>query len=137
MLNEKVKLIVIRNEVIDNIVDLTVERLDAWGIKDVNEHELAFSVNSTIEKVKNVTNQLAIPAGLTYTVVDMICGDFLQKRLDTGKLPEFNVEQAIKTLKIGDTSTTFQDGGKSGIDLLISSLIDGKGDLLSYRKLKW
>lgn len=138
MLNDQVKSIVNGDEVVNNIIDLTIERLqETWKIDNINEYELAYSVNFTIESVKNTTNQLAIPVGLTYTVVDMVCGDFLQKRLDTGNLPEFNVEQAIKSLKIGDTTTTFENGGKSGIELLIASLTGGRGDVLSYRRLKW
>lgn len=138
MLADEVKAIVNGDEVVENIIDLTVERLEIeWKIEDIQAFELAYSVSLTVESIKNATNQLNIPEGLTFTAVDMVCGEFLQKRLDTGNLEEFEVEQAIKTLKIGDTTTTFQDGGKSGIELLIHSLHSREGDLLSHRKLKW
>lgn len=137
VLTDEVIEIVLGDEVIVKIVDLTVKRLEDWGIEDIQPFELAFSVNSVIEYIKNTTNQTIVPEGLTFTAVDMICGEFLQKRLDTDNLPEFQVEQAVKTLKIGDTSTTFQDGGESGVHLLISTLSGRKDDVLSHRKLKW
>ena len=137
MLADEVKAIVNGDATIDNIIDLTVERLDSWEIKEIQPFELAFAVNSVTEYIKNATNQLTVPEGLTFTAVDMVCGEFLQKRLDTGNLEEFKVEQAIKTLKIGDTSTTFKDGQSSGIHVLISTLTSRKGDVLSHRKLKW
>ena len=137
MLADEVKSIVNGDATIDNIIDLTVERLDSWEIKEIQPFELAFAVNSVTEYIKNATNQLTVPEGLTFTAVDMVCGEFLQKRLDTDNLEEFKVEQAIKTLKIGDTSTTFKDGQSSGIHVLISTLTSRKGDVLSHRKLKW
>lgn len=137
MLADEVKAIVNGDATIDNIIDLTVERLDSWEIKEIQAFELAFAVNSVTEYIKNATNQLTVPEGLTFTAVDMVCGEFLQKRLDTDNLEEFKVEQAIKTLKIGDTSTTFKDGQSSGIHVLISTLTSRKGDVLSHRKLKW
>ena len=137
MLADEVKTIVNGDEVVENIIDLTVERLDSWEIKEIQPFELAFAVSSVTEYIKNATNQLTVPEGLTFTAVDMVCGEFLQKRLDTDNLEEFKVEQAIKTLKIGDTSTTFKDGQSSGIHVLISTLTSRKGDVLSHRKLKW
>lgn len=137
MLKDEVKLIVNGGTTIDNIIDLTIERLNDWEIKEIQAFELAFAVNSVTEYIKNATNQLTVPEGLTFTAVDMVCGEFLQKRLDTDNLEEFKVEQAIKTLKIGDTSTTFKDGQSSGIHVLISTLTSRKGDVLSHRKLKW
>lgn len=137
MLADEVKAIVNGDATIDNIIDLTVERLGSWEMKEIQPFELAFAVNSVTEYIKNATNQLTVPEGLTFTAVDMVCGEFLQKRLDTDNLEEFKVEQAIKTLKIGDTSTTFKDGQSSGIHILISTLTGRKGDVLSHRKLKW
>lgn len=137
MLADEVKAIVNGDDTIENIIDFTVERLDSWEIKEIQPFELAFAVNSVTEYIKNATNQLTVPEGLTFTAVDMVCGEFLQKRLDTDNLEEFKVEQAIKTLKIGDTSTTFKDGQSSGIHVLISTLTSRKGDVLSHRKLKW
>lgn len=136
-LANEVKQIVNGDEIVENIIDFTIERLNEWKISNIQPFELAFAVQTVIEKIKNATNQLSVPEGLTFTAVDMICGEFLQKRLDTGNLPEFEVSQALKTLKVGDTTTTYQDSGKSGVELLISSLNSRKDDVLSYRKLKW
>ena len=137
MLADEVTQIVLGDDVVVKIIQLSIERLESWGIEEIQAFELAFAVNSVTEYIKNATNQLTVPEGLTFTAVDMVCGEFLQKRLDTDNLEEFKVEQAIKTLKIGDTSTTFKDGQSSGIHVLISTLTGRKGDVLSHRKLKW
>ena len=137
MLADEVTQIVLGDDVVVKIIQLSIERLESWGIEEIQAFELAFAVNSVTEYIKNATNQLTVPEGLTFTAVDMVCGEFLQKRLDTDNLEEFKVEQAIKTLKIGDTSTTFKDGQSSGINVLINTLTGRKGDVLSHRKLKW
>lgn len=137
VLADEVKEIVNGDEVVDTIIDTTIERLSEWKIKNIQPFELAFAVQSVIESIKNSTNQLTVPEGLIFTAVDMICGEFLQKRLDGGNLPEFEVSKALKTLRVGDTTTTYQDSGKSGIELLINSLKGREEDVLSYRKLKW
>lgn len=133
----QVKEIVGGDMVIDNIIDLTVKRLNDWKITSIEAFELSFAVQSIIEHIKLKTNQSTVPEGLTFVAVDLICGEFLQKRMDTGNLPEFEVSQALKSLKVGDTTTTFQKGGGNGIDMLINALTSRKGELLSYRKLKW
>lgn len=126
--------------VLDVIIDKSIERLDSFGIELSSDDafEVSYAVGKVQETIKNETNLDSIPNGLIYVAVDMVCGEFLNTRQTTGKLPEFNVEQAIKSVKVGDATTTFQDGGEVGIGTLIDMLLTYKrGDLLSYRKLKW
>lgn len=134
---DNVKEIVNGGEVVDKIILLTVTRLESWGVKELEVFELSYAVMSTIEFIKNTTNQIVVPEGLTFTAVDLVCGELLSQRLDAGNLPEFDVDKAVKSIKVGDTTTTFQDEGKSGIEMLINGLMSGKDDLISHRKLKW
>lgn len=137
---ESVKSIVKDDIVLDSIVEQSIELLESFGIelKTEDAFELSYAVGKVKETILNETNLLSIPEGLIYTAVNMVCGEFLNVRQLTGRLSEFDSKQALKSIKTGDVTTTFQDGGSSGIDALIGQLMNyGRGDLLSYRKIKW
>ena len=113
--------------------------LERFGIELTEDDalELSFAVNKVQEEIRNATNQLSIPEGLTYTAVDMVCGEFLHIRNATNRLEEFKVEQALKEIKVGDASVTLGSGGADIGTLINHLLVVGRGDVLSYRKLKW
>ncbi|MFL2104136.1 hypothetical protein [Mycobacteroides abscessus] len=137
---ESVKNIVKDDVILDAIIERSIERLKTFGIELGTEDafELSYAIGKVKETILNETNLLSIPEGLIYTAVNMVCGEFLNVRQLTGRLSEFDSKQALKSIKTGDVTTTFQDGGSSGIDVLIGQLMNyGRGDLLSYRKIKW
>lgn len=138
-LTDKVNQLVQVDDVLTVIVDLSIEQLERFGIKLTEDDtlELSFAVNKVQESIRNTTNRLTIPEGLTYTAVNMVCGEFLHIRNATNRLEEFNVEQALKEIKVGDASVTLGSGGADIGTLINHLLVVGRGDVLSYRKLKW
>lgn len=136
---EKVNQLVQVDDVLTKIIELSIEQLERFGI-DLTEDdalELVFAVNKVQESIKNTTNQLTIPEGLTYTAVNMVCGEFLHIRNATNRLEEFKVEQALKEIKVGDASVTLGSGGADIGTFINHLMVVGRGDVLSYRKLKW
>lgn len=137
---DDVKIIVKDDIVLDSIIEQSIKLLESFGIelKTEDAFELSYAVGKVQETIKNECNLVSIPEGLVYTAVNMVCGEFLNVRHLTGRLTKFNVEMALKSIKTGDTTTTFQDSHDVGIDVLIGQLMNqGRGDLLSYRKIKW
>lgn len=138
-LTDKVNQLVQVDDVLTVIIDLSIVQLERFGIKLTEDDtlELSFAVNKVQESIRNTTNRLTIPEGLTYTAVNMVCGEFLHIRNATNRLEEFKVEQALKEIKVGDASVTLGSGGADIGTLINHLLVVGRGDVLSYRKLKW
>lgn len=139
-LADKVNQIVQVDDVLTNIIELTIKQLELFGIEltDTDDFELSLAVNKIQESIKNTTNQLSVPEGLTFTAVNMICGEFLHGRNATNRLEGFSVEQALKSVKVGDATLDFGGGHAPDIGTFINHLlVSGRGDVLSYRKLKW
>jgi hypothetical protein len=120
------------------------KRLESFGYTVTNEDDwiIGFSIQKVENTIKNSCNVTSIPNGLTHIAVDMICGEFLFAKKQSGKIEGFNMETAIKQIQTGDTNVTFAiEGSKSPeqrLDSLISFLItNGKGDFVSYRKIRW
>lgn len=121
-----------------------LKRLESLGynIKDTDAWIISFSVQRVENTIKNSCNTPTIPDGLKQIAIDMICGEFLFVKKQSGQLEGFNLEMAIKQIQTGDTSTTFAVEASSSpeqrLDSLISYLINyGKGDFISYRKIRW
>lgn len=138
-LTDKVNQLVQVDDVLTRIIELSIEQLERFGIELTEEDmlEFSFAVNKVQESIRNTTNRLTIPEGLTYTAVNMVCGEFLHIRNATNRLDEFKVEQALKEIKVGDASVTLGSGGADIGTLINHLLVVERGDVLSYRKLKW
>lgn len=120
------------------------KRLESFGYVTTNADDwvIGFSIQKVENSIKNACNVTSIPDGLKHTAIDMICGEFLFAKKQSGQLEGFNLETAIKQIQTGDTSTTFAVEGSSSpeqrLDALISYLINyGKGDFTSYRRIRW
>ena len=48
-----------------------------------------------------------LPKGLFESACERVCGEFLYLLKTTGKLEEFDLEQAVSSVKVGDTSVNF------------------------------
>lgn len=124
--------------------DDIINRLKFLGY-EVTDNDV-YSINFICEKVenhiKNVCNICEIPDGLKNIYVDMVCGEFLQFKHNTGQLADtnFDVDNALSSVTMGDVSMSFDKSASvaakfaSLIDMLINS---GKGELLCYRKIRW
>lgn len=139
-----IKAILNSETITDVFLTSVLKRLESLGYstKEADAWVISFSVQKVENTINNSCNTLTIPDGLKHTAIDMICGEFLYAKKQSGQLEGFNLETAIKQIQSGDTSTTFAVEGSSSpeqrLDALISYLINyGKGDFTSYRRIRW
>lgn len=117
------------------------DRLEQLGYKadQTDEVALTFVINKVEAHIKNNCNVATIPDGLKLYAIDSICGEYLAQLNTVGKLTDFNIEQALANIKIGDTSVEYT--GKSTTDLfdiLINRLTLGlEVEMPCYRQIKW
>ena len=110
---------------------------------DINLGLIYYIVDKVKNSVKNKCNIGEIPNELHHIVVDMICGEFLLLKKNSGQLKNFDVEAAVKQVQEGDTSVTFAIGDGSltpeqRLDRLISFLMtNGSDQFVTFRRLKW
>lgn len=122
-----------------------LERLDSLGytVKETDSWMISFSVQKVENTIKNECNVTSVPDGLHSTAINMICGEFLFSKKQSGQLVDFNLEQALKSVQTGDTTVTFEtDKGSMTPEQRLNNLIDylmnsGRGEFISYRKIKW
>lgn len=124
-----------------NIV-LVSERLNQLGYTEITEADTAtlnYIYNTVCERVRNFCNISEIPEGLTYTVVDAICAEFLTLKNISGGLGDEVKQGIVNSITEGDVSITFADGGS--IEAQFKAVIDGMAlkdaDLLRFRRLVW
>ena len=96
-------------------------------------------------RIKNSCNTTSVPDGLFNVAVDMVCGEFLFAKKQTGQL-EFdavNLDGAIKKVQEGDitvefaTSTSSSNEGSSFDKFLDYLMHNGESEFICYRKLTW
>lgn len=119
-----------------------LERLDSLGyvIKGTDDWMISFSIQKIENTIKNECNVTSVPDGLNNVAIDMICGDLLLNKKQSGQLEDFDLDQAMTTVTAGDTSVTFdtKNTSEGRLNNLISYLIsNGRGEFISYRQIKW
>lgn len=119
-----------------------INRLDSFGVKtDLNDsYMIGFIVNKVEGHIKNICNVSDIPNRLKIIAVDMATGEFLMTKKATGQLENFDLESAVNSIKIGDTSTTFEKGisVEQRLDMFIDHLMNGSSkELMAFRCVKW
>lgn len=125
-----------RNDVVSLLKALGVTVPDSDPLID-------FIINTVTERIKNETNQAAIPEGLHFMAVEMAVGQYLKWKKDCGQLEGFDLEAAVKSIQEGDTNITFAVGEGSGtpeqrLDNLILYLMNGRtNEFKRYRRLVW
>ena len=104
---------------------------------------LVYLVGSVTERVLNETNQTEIPEGLEYLSAEMVVGEYLNLKKNSGELDGFDTEAAIKQIQEGDTNITFALGAGSStpeqrLDSLINYLTNGRTrEFIRYRRVVW
>lgn len=104
---------------------------------------LVFIGNSVTERVLNETNQTTIPEGLEYLAAEMVVGEYLNLKKNSGQLDGFDADAAIKQIQEGDTNIVFALGAGSStpeqrLDNLIAYLISGRThEFIRFRRLVW
>lgn len=124
------------NEVKERLMQIGYE------VKGSDDTALLFCINRVEEHIRNICNTVYIPNELHYKSIDMVCGEFLNGKLSTGELEGYSAEdnRLIKTVSEGDTTVTYQDGGRDGytsVSEYIEALKSGNEELYGYRRFKW
>lgn len=106
----------------------TVTEADAWAF--------SFVCDKVENHIKNNCNVPAVPEGLREVAVDLACGEYLYSKFNAGQL---DYEQAVKSIKLGDTDVTYADG-LSDAELISKLIKDMRGrelDFAAYRCIAW
>lgn len=113
----------------------TVQSSDDWLI--------SFCIDKVENVIKNNCNISIIPNMLVEFEVDMVVGEFLMVKKNTGqlKIENISLEAMTKAISEGDTRVEFNTEGsltdEQRLDNLIKHLLSRKGELSSYRCIKW
>ena len=121
-----------------------LKRLASFGyrLKESDSWAVCFAIQKVENQIKNSCNTTSIPDGLFNVAVDMVCGEFLFTKKQTGQLElaDLDLDGAITQIHEGDVTVQFA-GGSSDEDkfnsFLNHLLHNGEGDFVCYRKLKW
>ncbi len=121
-----------------------LKRLVSFGyvLKESDAWEICFAMQKVENHIKNSCNCTSVPDGLFNVAVDVVCGEFLFARKQTGQLElnDLDLTGAITSIKEGDTSVNFGSGSSEEekltvfLNMLMHSM---EGDLLCYRKMQW
>lgn len=124
--------------------EMVLKRLVSFGyfLKEDDSWELSFLMVKVENQIKNSCNTTSIPEGLFHVATDMICGEFLMNRKNSGRLElsDLDLDGAITSISEGDVSISFDTNSTDEIkfDQLINYLMTkGKGELVCFRRLKW
>lgn len=124
--------------------EAVLKRLVSFGyrLKVDDGWVICFSIQSVEQHIKNSCNTISIPHGLTNAAIDMVCGEFLFTKKQTGKLElsDLDLNSAIAQIQEGDTTVHFANGtsDESKFDSLLNYLLHSKdGELICFRKLRW
>ena len=129
-------------------LQLIIDRLENLGYTYDESKDKAILESFVIPKVenhiKNETNQTKVPKELKYVAIDMVCGEFLFAKKNSGQfgIADAKVENDLKRLTEGDVTYEYAitEGQSSDtkLDALINYLINGHDDeLITFRKLRW
>lgn len=122
-------------------MDKVNNRLVSLGytVNDTDTFILDFCIEKTEFKIKKECNLSEIPVELENVAIDMVCGEFLMNKKNSGQLVGFDIEPLVKSIQIGDTSTTFMDttSKDAQLNLLLNSMINPSINYGAYRKIKW
>jgi hypothetical protein len=128
----------------ESFCEMVLKRLISFGyfLKEDDSWELSFVMLNVENHIKNSCNTTSIPEGLFHVAADMICGEFLMNRKNSGRLElsELDLDGAITSLSEGDVSISFDTNSTDEVKFnqLVNYLMTkGKGDFVCFRKLKW
>ena len=124
--------------------EAVLKRLVSFGysLEEDDGWVICFAIQKVENHIKNSCNTTSVPDGLFNVAVDMVCGEFLLSKKQTGKLQleDIDLDGAITQIHEGDTTVHFASGmsdEEKFSNFLNHLLHDGEGDFVCYRKLKW
>lgn len=127
----------------ESFYEAVLKRLVSFGytLKEDDSWLICFAMQKVENHIKNSCNTTGVPDGLFNVAVDMVCGEFLFTKKQTGQLEiaDLDFDGAFTSIKEGDTQVNF--GGSSDeekFDQMVNYLLHhGEGDFVCYRKIRW
>lgn len=110
-----------------------------YKIKNVDNSLIDYILGNESDRLKNDINQTEIPEKLEFLLIERVVSAFFNVKISTNSLgDDFSFEEAVKSIKMGDTSYDFGDVS-SQKDMFVNYINSlGKGsDYICYRKFKW
>lgn len=93
---------------------------------------------------------ITYPRRTRYKSVDIVCGEFLRTKKDTGQLDTGSIGTIIgggevTQIKEGDTTISFSSTSAAGsdgsggdtLDGFIASLLESWSEIICYRRIRW
>ena len=127
----------------ESFYEAVLKRLVSFGytLKEDDSWLICFAMQKVENHIKNSCNTTDVPDGLFNVAVDMVCGEFLFTKKQTGQLEiaDLDFDGAFTSIKEGDTQVNF--GGSSDeekFDQMVNYLLHhGEGVFVCYRKIRW
>lgn len=139
-----IKAIMTNTSLSESFYEAVLNRLVSFGytLKEDDAWVICFAMQKVENHIKNYCNITSVPDSLFNVAVDMLCGEFLFTKKQTGKLEllDLDLDGAITSIKEGDTQVNFGSGTSDDekFSVLLNYLMhNGDGDLICYRKIRW
>lgn len=128
----------------ESFYEAVLKRLVSFGynLEEDDGWVICFAIQKVENHIKNSCNTTSVPDGLFNVAVDMVCGEFLFAKKQTGKLEltDLDLNGAITSIKEGDIQVNFGNGtsDEEKFNSFLNYLLhNGEGDFVCYRKMKW
>ena len=128
----------------ESVTESVLKRLDAFGYEATESDAwmIGFAIQKVESYIKNECYISEIPDDLFAIEVDMVCGEFLSSKYQSGQLviDGLDLDGAVSSIKTGDTSVNFDTNTSSEgkFNSLIYNLMNnGKGELACFRRMQW
>lgn len=129
-------------------LELITKRLKDLGYEydESKDKEIleSFVIPKIENHLKNETNQDKVLDELKYIAIDMVCGEFLLAKKNSGQfgIDESKASSNLKRLTEGDVTyeyaVTDGESADTKLDALLNYLLHGHDDeLITFRKLRW
>jgi hypothetical protein len=121
--------------------DKVIEILKSIGY-EYSENDyvlLTFCMDKVVSELNSRCHTKELPKGLEESAIDRVCGEFLYTLKSAGKLEEFDLEQGVSSVKVGDTSVNFSGTSPdSAFNNLIGTLRNSGEELIKcFRKIQF
>ena len=100
---------------------------------------LVFCIDKVVSELNSRCHVKKLPKGLFESARERVCGEFLYLLKTTGKLEEFDLEQAVSSVKVGDTSVNFSGtSSDEAFNVMLNRLrCSGEELIKCFRKIQF
>ena len=136
--------IMVNTSLSESFYESVLKRLVSFGynLEEDDAWVICFAMQKVESHINNSCNTTSVPVGLYNIAVDMVCGEFLFAKKQTGKLEleHLDLDGVIESIKEGDVTIQFASGAsdEEKFNSFLNYLLHNReGDFVCYRKLKW